>query len=234
MSASNSSPPADAPATEPLQLAVHSMPRAQQLDSGRASARGRWQMLLVLLACAAPVIASYFTYYVIRPEARGNYAELIEPAREMPATLALADLDGRAVAPRELRGHWLLVVVGASACDGACEKRLYTQRQLREMTGRERARIDKLWLVTDAAPLRPELSAALNAAPPTRALRVDARQLAEWLQPAAGESLDAHLYLIDPMGRWMMRAPASMEPAKFKRDLDRVLRASSSWNRPSR
>ena len=30
--------------------------------------RGRLQMLFLLLACAAPVIASYFAYYVIKLE----------------------------------------------------------------------------------------------------------------------------------------------------------------------
>ena len=30
--------------------------------------RGRIQMLLLLLACATPVIASYLAYYVIKPD----------------------------------------------------------------------------------------------------------------------------------------------------------------------
>ena len=51
---------------------------------------------------------------------------------------------------------------------------------------------------------------------------------------APGESLGSHLYLVDPMGRWMMRAPVALEPSKFKRDLERVLRASSSWDTPGR
>jgi hypothetical protein len=187
-----------------------------------------------VLACAAPVLASYFTYYVIRPEGRGNYATLIDPAREMPAGLALTDLDGRAVDARALRGQWLLVAVGSAACDGVCEKRLYAQRQLREMTGRQRDRIDKLWLVTDNGPIRADLRAALDSAPAARVLRVDGGRLGEWLQAAPGESLGSHLYLVDPMGRWMMRAPAALEPARFKRDIERVLRASASWDTPGR
>jgi hypothetical protein len=200
----------------------------------RRGARGRWQLLLVVLACAAPVIASYFTYYVIRPQGRSNYATLIEPAREMPALLPLQALDGSRVDARSLRGQWLLVVAAPGACDGACEKRLYVQRQLREMTGRERDRIDKVWLVTDDAPIRPELRAALAAPPATQVLRVPAVDLAQWLAPAPGESLDTHLYLVDPMGQWMMRAPPQVDPGKFKRDIDRVLRASASWDTPGK
>jgi hypothetical protein len=236
---SSSNPAADAAeraATEPLQLAVHAMPRLdlQAEAATRRTARGRWQLLLVVLACAAPVLASYFAYYVIRPEGRSNYAALIEPARELPAALSLRDLDGRAVDARTLRGQWLLVAVGSGACDGDCEKRLYAQRQLREMTGRERERIDKIWFVTDDAPVKPELRAALAAAPATQVLRVPAVELAAWLAPAPGESLGSHLYLVDPMGRWMMRAPAALEPTKFKRDLERVLRASASWDTAGR
>jgi hypothetical protein len=215
-------------------MAVHAMPRLDLQAATRRTARGRWQLLLVVLACAAPVLASYFAYYVIRPEGRSNYAALIEPARELPAALSLRDLDGRAIDARTLRGQWLLVVVGPSDCDGDCEKRLYAQRQLREMTGRERERIDKVWFVTDDGPVKPELRAALAAAPATQVLRVPSAELAAWLAPAPGESLASHLYLVDPMGRWMMRTPAALEPAKFKRDLERVLRASASWDTAGR
>lgn len=232
MSGSNSSNPGEQAVAEPIQLSVHSMPRLDAMQ--RPAGSGRGKLLLILLACAAPVIASYFTFYVLRPEGRSNYATLIHPEREMPAALPLQDLQGRPVSAASLRGQWLIVVAGPAACNTDCEKRLFAQRQLREMTGRERERIDKLWLVTDSAPIAPELLAALVAAPATQVLRVPATDLSTWLQAAPGESLDAHLYLVDPMGRWMMRAPAQLDPAKFKRDIDRVLRASSSWDTPGR
>lgn len=237
MSGSNSSNPiAAAPEPEPLQLTVHAMPRADVAGSEaqRRTARGRLKMLLVLAACAAPVLASYFTFYVLRPEGRSNYATLIEPSRAMPAALPLTDLEGRPVSAASLRGQWLLVVVGRGACDGDCEQRLFMQRQLREMTGRERERIDKLWLVIDDAPIAAPLRAVLAAAPATQVLRVPAPVLQQWLEPAGGESLESHLYVVDPMGQWMMRAPPRAEPAKFKRDIDKLLRASSFWDRPGR
>ena len=72
-------------------------------------------------------------------------------------------------------------------------------------------------------------------------LRVDGAQLAQWLAPAPGQQLADHLYLVDPMGNWMMRFPAAhgrpldAAAAKdIKRDLDRLLRASASWDRPGR
>ena len=238
MSGSNSSVPGSGPpadATAPLSFTVHSMP-APVLDDAvaRRTASGRLKMLLVLLVCAAPVIASYFTYFVIRPQGRTNYSELIEPLRPIPATLALADLEGRPVDPRSLRGQWLLVVVAGGACDTSCEKLLWLQRQLRETLGREKDRLDKVWLIDDATPLRPEVRQAVSAAPAVTVLRADPAALAEWLQPASGKALGAHLYLVDPLGNWMMRAPADPEPARLKRDVERLLRASASWDKAGR
>lgn len=190
-------------------------------------------MFAVLAVCAAPVVASYFTYFVIRPEARSNYGALIAPARPLPA-LPLTGLDGASVPAQSLKGQWLLVAVGPGTCDLACQTRLHTQRQLREMTGRERDRIDKVWFVTDDTPIDPTLRTALAAGVPTQVLRVPHAELARWLEPAPGQSLHEHLYVVDPMGGWMMRAPVDLDPIQFKRDLERLLRASASWDRAGR
>jgi cytochrome oxidase Cu insertion factor (SCO1/SenC/PrrC family) len=231
MSGSKSSGP------EPLVLTVHSVAPPDLADATDAARRrttiGRLKMLAVLAVCAAPVIASYLAYYLIRPEGRTNYGTLILPTRALPE-LRLTDLDGRAVAARSLQGQWLLLVVGPAACDAACEQRLFAQRQLREMLGRERERLDKVWLITDDAPLRPELRAALGAAPAATLLRAERAAVAAWLAPEPGRALEDHFYVVDPVGEWMMRMPAGAEPSRVKRDLEKLLRASAGWDQPGR
>jgi len=69
---------------------------------------------------------------------------------------------------------------------------------------------------------------------PATVLRAGANALSAWLQPAPGHTLVQHLYIVDPMGNWMMRVPADPEPAKLKRDLERLMRASASWDEPGR
>jgi len=214
-------------------MAVHGL-EARVLPDERRTTLGRVKMLLVLLVCAAPVIASYFTYYVVRPDGRTNYGTLIQPSRSLPAALPLQALDGAAVPAASLKGNWLLVVVAPGACDAACEKQLFMQRQLREMLGKERDRLDKVWLVTDSTPLTPALQQAIGGPVPVKALRVQREALAGWLAPEPGSTLEAHLYVVDPLGEWMMRMPANAEPARVKRDLDRLLRASSFWHKPER
>ena len=221
---------------EPLGMTVHSMPSPNQaLDGaeGRRTAVGRWKMIAVMLMCAAPVIASYFTYYVIRPEGRSAYGELIDPQRTLPV-LAATDRNGSPVDLSTLKGQWLLVAVADAACDALCEQQLYLQRQLRESLGREKDRLDRVWLVSDAAPVPARLDQGLHGA---TVLRVPAAQLATWLAPVSGHALAEHLYVVDPMGNWMMRFPARMDAkgaSRAKRDLDRLLRASASWDEPGR
>jgi hypothetical protein len=223
---------------QPLALTVHSIEPPNLADpveaARRRTAAGRLRMLLVLLVCAAPVVASYLAYYAFQPQGRTNYGTLIDPPRALPPVLDLSALDGGRVAPESLRGQWLLMVVGPADCDSACERRLFLQRQLREMLGRDRDRVDKVWLITDPQPLRAQLRRALEAAPAATLLRVPRESVARWLQPAAGQALEDHLYLVDPLGRWIMRMPVDAEPARVKRDLERLLRAAASWDRPGR
>lgn len=226
--------PPEVAGDHPLGLTVHTLPEAAgAVDLVQRTRYGRWKMLAVLLICAAPVIASYFTYYVIRPQGRHNYGELIEPQRTVPDLVAVAP-DGAAVPLAQLKGQWLLVSAAGGACDAACQKHLYLQRQLRESLGKEKERVDWVWLVTDDAPLPAGLVPAVQKA---TVLRVDGAALARWLAPAQDHQLADHLYVVDPMGNWMMRFPAAMDTAgaaKAKRDLERLLRASASWDEPGR
>ena len=65
-------------------------------------------------------------------------------------------------------------------------------------------------------------------------MHVDPQALASWLQPAIGQRLEDHLYVVDPIGNWMMRFPADADPKKVKGDLDRLLRASAFWDQAGR
>jgi len=235
MSGSKSSVPAvlAVPEEDPVALTVHSLPRFSDVAEQQRTRAGRLRMLLVMAICAAPVIASYFTFYVLQPRGQA-YGELIQPTRDIPEALALHDLSGRSVSAASLKGQWLLIAVQPGACDGPCERLLFMQRQLREMLGKERDKVDKLWLIPDEDAISPALLGALQSGPPITILRAPRAALQAWLQPGEGHVLEEHLFLVDPLGRWMMRSPVHPDPAKLKRDLDKLLKASASWDKPGR
>ncbi|MEO6896178.1 MAG: hypothetical protein ABI218_06000 [Caldimonas sp.] len=225
-----------------VSFSVHSLPSPAEAAAQRRTKRGRWLMIGVLLVCVAPVLASYLTYFVIRPQGRTNYSELIRPPHPLPASLPLRDAAGHAVSPLTLRGQWLIVAVSGGACDRLCERNLWLQRQLHETLGREKDWVDKVWLVDDAVEPREKTLEAIAADPaaarfgfaPATVLRTDRRALLGWLEPSPGHAIEDHLYIVDPLGDWMMRVPADPDPTRLKRDMDKLLRASAGWDQPGR
>lgn len=213
---------------QPLSMTVYDM--AQDSVTAPKAKYGRLKMLFVLLVCASPVIASYVMYYVVRPDGRHNYGELITPQQPMPA-ISLVRTDGSSVFMPDLIDQWLLISVSDSACAGPCESNLYLQRQLRESMGREKTRLEWVWLRTDAEAIRDDLQPALVDAD---VYTIDNTVLRNWLKPAEGQQLEDHLYVVDPLGNWMMRFPADLDAKKARKDLTRLLRASSSWDREGR
>lgn len=187
--------------------------------------RARLVLLLVLAICAAPVIASYLTYYVFKPAGGStNYGTLIIPQRPEPTGFTVRDQSGASVAPAAFEGKWLLVSVAPSACDTACATHLYFARQIRATQGAERDRIDTVWLRTDDGPVA---AAIQSAYPDTHAWIVDPVALAQWFPVDAGTQMSDHIYLIDPNGHLMMRFPKDADPSKIKNDIGKLLRAST-------
>jgi hypothetical protein len=216
----------------PLGMTVHSVPAPdlQVMDQNARTRKGRITLVLMFLAVMSPVIASYFTYYVLRPEGRRNYGTLIDPQRPMPAVSGV-DAEGKPLALAALRHQWLLISVADTACNAECEQHLYLSRQLRESLGKDKDRLDWVWLHTGSEPIPERLRQGLSAG---KVLRMDRGELGRWLEPESGHALENHLYLVDPMGNWMMRFPAKVDAAKARRDMERLLRASSSWDTAGR
>ena len=226
----------------------------------RTSTRTLW---LVVAVCVAPVFASYFLYYGVRPEGRTNYGDLLSPQVEVSAlttrvvvtqkaesgfidvlgALPAEDARKALASLADFRGRWLLVRVGPSACDANCEKQLWLMRQLRLTTGRDRDRVERVWLVT--SPQAPEPSAqTLADYEGTWVVAVGPDAVADWpltvdapsvsgRPPSSGTAAatgpsqpSSHLWLVDPLGNLMMRFPTDPDPAKMKKDLLKLLKAS--------
>lgn len=181
---------------------------------------GRVKMLLIFLVCAAPVVASYVTYYFIRPDGRINYGTLIEPVRPLPE-MSFSLLDGKPFRLAEFRGKWILLTFDGGDCAAECGEKLFKMRQLRTMQGKERERVERAWVITDQAPLSTQLMREHDG---TRMLRAGDAPI-DGAFPAAGPRSD-HIYLIDPLGNLVLRYPKGADPMKMSRDLARLLKYS--------
>lgn len=194
------------------------------MKENKQRTNGRWKLLAVIAVCTAPVIASYFTYYVLKPQSRTNYGTLLDPsAYPIPATLGTAALDGKPVALDAYKGKWIMLSVDSADCGDACRKKLYEMRQLRLTQGKDMDRIERVWLIPDAQPVETMLMREYDG---TRMLRVKPDAVRAWLPVDGGTVPADHLYMIDPLGNLMMRFPKDADPNKIKKDIVKLLKAS--------
>ena len=186
--------------------------------SDAQSRRNLVSLWLIVALTTAPVAASYLIYYFWPPARTVNYGELIGPHGLPDATLTL--MDGAPLRLSQLKGKWVLVMIDSARCDAHCERKLVYMRQLRLTQGKNRDRVERLWLVSGEG-----VPAAADAARQDGAqvARADAALLR--LFPAPGAASD-HIYVIDPLGNLMMRFPRDPDPRLMIKDLARLLKAS--------
>lgn len=193
----------------------------QQNDTQRKT--GRWKLFAVLAICASPLIASYLTYYVIKPQSRTNYGTLIDPRAFPIPSLGTESLDGKPASLEDFRGKWVMLQVDKAECPAPCQKKLHDMRQLRLTQGKDKDRVERVWLITDEKPLETMLMREYEG---TRMLRAKPEAVSAWLPVDSGTAPEQHIYMIDPLGNLMMRFPKDADPNKIKKDLGKLLKAS--------
>ncbi|OZA30865.1 MAG: hypothetical protein B7X93_01530 [Hydrogenophilales bacterium 17-61-9] len=179
----------------------------------------RSRFLLLVGVFVVPVVAAYLAYFGWRPAGHTNYGTLLT-ATPLQQTQG-AVLDGQPGTLDTLQGKWVMVHVGPAQCDADCAKQLYLMRQTRIAQGKAQSRIERLWVLTDAA--TPD-AALLQEHPGLRVWRPESLRFVE--QFPAVQNRAAHIYLLDPLGNLMLRFPGNPDPKGMMKDLKLLLKAS--------
>lgn len=219
--------------------------------------RNLWPLWGVLAVTIAPVIASYITYYGIKPDGRVNYGDFVEPQVTVTSVAvsplitptsesAFVVLQSESKTRRDLTtlgawsGRWLMIRMGPASCNEACKQELWLMRQVRLTTGRERERVERLWIVTDNGAPDPAIlkeheglwvvRLGKQAPVPSGAGSTPESLIANWLsvaEQAVGRNAGAsNIWVVDPLGNLMMRFPDNPDPNGMKKDMNRLLKAS--------
>lgn len=178
--------------------------------------KSRMTLIALIAVCVLPVAASYFAFYVWKPDARMNYGTLVSPTLLPEAPLM--NLAGEPVAREQLTGKWTYLVVAPSACNDACQEALYLTRQIRTAQAKEMDRVHRIWLVTDSGMPDGKLLSAHEG------MGVLVANDA-WRERFAFDGLP-RVWLVDPQGYVMMRYPDSLEAKRMIKDLGRLLKYS--------
>jgi len=185
---------------------------AAGLSAGR---KGRLILLAIVAIGVLPLLAALYFRYVSPPEVKATVGQPLDPA-PLPFAL-LRRMDGAPLAHPEVSGKWLVIFAAPGGCDERCQHALYLTRQARTAQGRNMARIDRLWLITDAA----TPAAGLMAAHPDLVLikATDARVL-----QLLGGSESRHINLVDRRGLLVFRYSDDPEPKAFIRELGKLIK----------
>jgi cytochrome oxidase Cu insertion factor (SCO1/SenC/PrrC family) len=185
---------------------------------------GRFKLLALAVLFFAPVIGAFVLYFYLPeyiPTGRLNYGTLLSPARPLPE-LALVDATG-APAPGVLSaGKWSLVYLGGATCGEACHARLLLARQVRLALNQNRGRVQRVYLAPSADAAR-QAQAALAAEHPDLVVLAEAEpRAAAFFAPTDADAL----YLVDPLGNWLMVYAGVVEHKGLHSDLKELLRVS--------
>ncbi|MDO8598272.1 MAG: SCO family protein [Sulfuricaulis sp.] len=190
----------------------------------------RRKLLLLAALFVLPMLVAYALYYSgWRPETVHPHGELVQSARPI-ADAALVLLDGKPIRFSELRGKWTLVTFSAAECLKPCERNLTKMRQVIAAQGKEANRLQSVLVVTDGKALD-WLRYAIQDYPGMRVVTGppdSVTALARQFTLPAGGPLDNlnRVYLMDPLGNFMMSYPADADPTGMRKDLARLLRLS--------
>jgi cytochrome oxidase Cu insertion factor (SCO1/SenC/PrrC family) len=192
----------------------------------------RSQLYLLIVLFFGPLLAAALLYFVFpqwQPQGRTNYGQLISPARPLP-DVALVGADGAAAGREALRGRWTYVSLGAAECDKACEDQMYRYRQVRTLLNDKKSRVRRVYLAPDAAQL-PALQQQLAELHPDLKLYAFASGGAALLQgflsaPGTAAGDPRAVYLIDPLGNWLMVYPPDADAKGILSDIKKLLSAS--------
>jgi len=184
-----------------------------------ARRRGRITLLLIFAVAVAPFVLAWIAYLFWEPDRYINHGDLIEP-RPLPAA-ALTLLDGGPFRLDTHRGKWVLIHVDSGVCGEPCRKQLYYMRQVRLAQGRDRDRIERVWLISDDQRPSAEIAPLFEG---VDLVRASGSALIAAL-PAERDPSD-HVYLVDPLGNLMLRFPRDPDPKRMLKDLKRLLKLS--------
>ncbi len=196
--------------------------------------KGRLGLIMLAVLFLGPMFAAYFSYFGgWRPGGQVQQGNLIDTV-SLPQ-MAVYDSVGRPLEDDMLHGpRWTMLYVGTSHCEDACRKTLYNMRQVWKSLHRKSKRVQGLYVITDRdqqtlleAYLQEEHQGLHFAYANADASK---NALAEWQQilHAEGRAPQGdNVYLIDPMGNWMLYYTDKDSPKGMLKDIKKLLRLSN-------
>ena len=182
--------------------------------------KSRLKLLVIMSVFITPIILA-FLLQPMKDEliAKGSisHGQLVTPQIEL---IDLAEV-------AELKGSWTLLTFADKHCGETCLEAMHRIKQVRLTQGEEVKRISRMLISNGKLPVK-DLE-ALNPYIGTKFIRLTDLQyqaLTAVIKNNENMKLEDNIYLIDPLGYYMMKFPNSMVPKGIIMDLKYLLKNS--------
>ncbi|MCG2634329.1 MAG: hypothetical protein J4A00_05285 [Gammaproteobacteria bacterium] len=189
----------------------------------------RKTFIALVLLFLAPLIAALVLYFGPEswypvPITEGH---LLHPAQPLEP-IQFQGLDGAAAELEQFKGRWSLVYPQGRDCGPECGALLHQLVQLRVALGEDRERLNLL-LVLAETPDNPAALQQLAADNPEIKVLFDSSGQGGGLLPQLGwRSGFDRIYLVDPLGNFLMYYSATDGPRPVLNDLEHLMKHSAS------
>lgn len=183
--------------------------------------RARLKLLGVFMIFVGPLALAYLLYYGLSYGSAGtNGGELVEPAMRLPE-VTLTGADGHTRPSGQLfEKKWTILQVAPNGCGEACIESLEETRQIRALLHRRAARVQRV-LVTDIEQPVP----TIERQPDLSSFRAPLAKLVDAFE-GQGATTPGTIYLVDPLGNWMLYYPPGGDGEALFKDIKHLLKLS--------
>lgn len=181
--------------------------------------RARLKMIGIFLLFVAPLAFSYFLYYGLhglRAGAATNKGELLQPAQPLPE-IALTGAGGTTTSTAVFGKKWTFLQVAPDGCGSECRRSLDETHQIWLLLHDERERVQRVLFVGGETP------PALDKLPAVDVYSGELQPVWALIEQHGTAARPGTVYLIDPLGNWVLYYPPEQNGAGLYQDTKHLL-----------
>ena len=205
------------------------MTTTETLTKDQASRKSYTTLWVMIILFAMPYFAAMY-FYMNQEKLdlqQSNYGTIISPVRPVES-ITLKTIDDVDFNLTDLQGKWILVTVGSSLCEEECQQNIYKIRQIRKAVAQDRSRVERLFLLTDDKDIDGFRIKMKDYEGMYLIQKSDNEQYEKFMNNflIPGQVLADGVYIIDPLGNYMMAYPEKADATKMLDDIRRLLKIS--------
>ena len=194
--------------------------------------RSRLTLFILVGIFIAPILGAYIVhkYKALQPTGSKSFGAIVTPARPLPE-FNLKTIDGKVFDLESIRRKWSYVYIIKSECGDACQLNLLKMRNARLAQGAEAQRVRYYLVFAKRPEQQSSIDEIVKVHPKLTILHGSESELKTFFESFKDAETDKvptaqRVYMIDPIGNYMMYYSDGFESIGIMEDLKHLLKWS--------